>query len=254
MYPNIVQAQMEPIWRMLCCWHLREVRGDDNSLLEPESGSSHDLSTRDDPASSYTTEAFEGATQRIIETIGQMEGFNTSSVQQTLADCMNCIPSQHVRLYILSHFLDTFTKANKMATLKALVSTLDEKQQYELATIITGLPSSVLGDNVAKEATRVLVDLMADTRESAQIDKMRISSQKKFVDTTIEMFQQTLAPLPSGVERENVIIGILHSQLPAMKMKLTLKYLVFSRCLQPDPSARAELMRQLVNPTVSIPV
>jgi hypothetical protein len=234
---------------MICCLHLREGRGDDNSLLEPEGPDT--LAQREDNQSTTEREAFEGATQRIIETIGQLEGFSASSIQHALTDCMNCIPSQHVRLYILSHFLDTLSKTNKLATLQALVSTLDDKQQHELVAIVTGLPPSVLGDSVAKETTRVLVDLLADTKECAQIDKLRIAAQNKFVDTTIEMLQQTLAPLHLA-ERENVIIGILHTQIPPLKMKITLKYLVFSRCLHPDQSARADFMRQLLSSNVSI--
>eukprot|EP00026_Physarum_polycephalum_P015328 Phypoly_transcript_15979.p1 GENE.Phypoly_transcript_15979~~Phypoly_transcript_15979.p1 ORF type:complete len:249 (+),score=26.39 Phypoly_transcript_15979:85-831(+) len=248
---------MEAFWKMVCCLHLRgAVDDNDNSLLDPETGhdtlsSSHNRD-REDVHITQEIEAFEGVTQRIIETIGQLEGFSSTNIQQTLTDCMNCIPSQHIRFYILSHFLDTLTKTNKMATLKHLVATLDEKQQKELEGIITGLPSSVLGDAVAKESTRVLVDVFTDTKECSQIDKSRITPHKKFVDTTIEMMQQTLAPLHDAMDREKVIVGILTSQLPSIKMKITLKLIVFSRYLQPDPSARVEFMHQLLNSHVSM--
>ena len=243
--------------------HLR--RGGDNSLLDPasehdnltssssSSSSSSSYHRDDDHNQSTTTIVFEETTQHIIEIIGQLEGFSASSIQHTLTNCMNCIPSQYIRLYILNHLLDILTKTSKLATLKALASTLDDKQQNELATILTGLPPSVLGDLVAKETTRVLVDLLADTKECSQIDKLRVAPHKKFVDTTVEMLQQTLSPLPV-VERENVVLGILQSQPPALKMKLTLKYIVLSRCLQPDRAARVEFMQQLLNSTVSLSV
>lgn len=241
---------------MLCCWHMpgRGV-GDDNLLLDNEVQPHDDAMPADHNPnldllpSPAVIEEFEGVTQHIIETISQMDGFSVGSIQHTLTSCMNLIPSQHVRLFILGHLLDINAKTNKLNTLRSLVATLDAAQRDELATIVTGLPPSVLGDLQAKEATRVLVDLLVDTKECAQIDKLRVVGQKKFVDTTIEMLQQTMASLHT-TDRENVLFGVLQTQLPALKMKITLKYLVFSRCLQPDQSARAEFMQQLLTTTM----
>jgi len=208
----------------------------------------------------YTSEENEEVTLQILETIGQLGEAPERSLGDTLVACMDLIQSHHVRMYILNHLLDvlpnnttattTTNKKNshnnaKMNTLRALVSVLDDPQRKELASIVNGLPPSVFGDPLAREQTRVLVDLAADTKECAHIDKLRMGSQRKFVETVIEMFQQTLSSLTAN-EQTRTIVGVLHKQLPALRMKIALKQLVFSRCLQPDYSSREEFMQQLL--------
>jgi len=262
---------MEYIWRVLCCAHIAGSgpnEYDDNTLLDTRSSSSNNnrndnnvyelggFMTGTNPHHSppMNLEENEGITSQIIEAIGEVGEVNVETLQNTFSACVAMIPSVHVRLYVINQLLDIVAKKNnKVATLKALVSVLDEKQQQEFASIVTGLPSSVLGDAFAKEQTRVLVDIIADTKECTQIDRIRISGQRKFIETIVEMFQQTLSPLdPSG--QLQVVVGVLGLQSPAMKMKITLKQLIFSRTLQSDHSARENFMQQLLrvdSPTVN---
>lgn len=256
---------MEHLWRLMCC---SQVRGDDdNSLLDSDVGdnplmmtNSHNNNNNSSASNSRSSsssssknsfeavsEANEAATQHILDTLGQLSDSSAPSIQSSLTTCLGFIPSHLVRLYIISHLLDTLPKAtSKLDTLKTLARTLDDKQRTELTSIITGLPPSVFGDSLAREATRVLVDLLVDTKESMVIDKQRIASQRKFVDSTIEMFQQTLSSIHVG-QHENIIMGILSEQIPPLKMKLILKQLVLSRLLQPDYASRNDFMQQLLS-------
>lgn len=233
--------------RWLCCGNINEGRDGryDNTLLDPDGGRFYDTSEPRNTSFSSISEDNEGATLQIIETIGQLEDMSVPSLVNTLGACMDLIPSQHVRLYILNHLLEVLpSKKNKIITLRALLNMLDDKQRKEVSNIVTGLPPSVFGDSIAREQTRVLVDLVTDAKECAQIDKMRVASQKKFVEAIIEMFQQTLISLNSP-EQTNVVIAILQKQLPSMQVKITLKQLVASRCMQADYASREDLMRQL---------
>lgn len=245
---------MEHLWRLMCC----STRSDehDNSLLDPIGDNSLLMSNRGSSSGKRhnnnnnsinieALEANEAATQHILDTLGQISDSNAPIIQSTLTTCLAFIPSQLVRLFIISHLLDTLPKTNKLTTLKTLTKILDDKQRTELSSIITGLPPSVFGDNVSREATRVLVDLLVDTKESVAIDKQRIAPQKRFVDSTIEMFQQTLASIHVN-QHEDIILGILSEQMPQLKMKLILKQLVLSRCLQPDYASRNDFMQQLL--------
>jgi len=246
---------MERIWSLLCCGNLtgggRGSGYDGNMLLNPDTSRYEStpttLHTAEIGGGGYhpSVEENEGTTLQILETIGQLEGTDEISLRDTLSACMDLIPSQHMRLYILNHLLDMQPKRNKLQTLRALIATLDSRQKSELASIVTGLPPSVFGDALAREQTRVLVDLVTDAKECSNLDKSRVAPQRKFVETIIEMFQQTLSPR-NTTEQARVIAGVLHKQLPSIKTKVVLKQLVSSRCMQPAYSAREELMRQLL--------
>jgi len=114
-----------------------------------------------------------------------------------------------------------------------------------LANIVTGLPSSVFGDPLAREHTRVLIDLVADTKECSRIDRAHIAPYRKFVDAVVEMLVQVNASLPP-TSQTRTIVSVLREQPAPMRMKVTLKQLVFSKLMLADHSSREELMTRLL--------
>ncbi len=124
---------------------------------------------------------------------------------------------------------------------------LDEKQRKEMVEIVTGLPPAVFGDVVAKEQSRVLVDLIADAKECAKIDKIKLGHHDKVVETTIEIFQQTLASLTSSDDQFHVVIGAIKEQSAPLRMKIMMKQLIASHCMDASYSSREELVHQLLS-------
>jgi len=232
------------------------VNGDpryDNNLLETHAWAH----TNANPASNHDTgvlmEDEEETVRSIFETLTQIEEGSNQDFIRHLATAFSFINNPHVRSVIFSNLLEVERARRKnqqqvalIAFLGVLVGILDGKRQEELMEIVRGLPSAVLGDAFARDQSRVLVDVYSDMKESLHDDRARASKHKKFIESTTEIFQQTLQRL-NGEESLQVLCQVLAEQGDALKMKIVLQQLFSSQLVHHDPSHREKLLQKIMD-------
>jgi phenylpyruvate tautomerase PptA (4-oxalocrotonate tautomerase family) len=188
--------------------------------------------------------------QSIFDMLGNVTELSTEEIENLLWEAMGLIKPVNVRMVILSNLLGTERTRAKdgeqmLEYIKCLVSVLEQEQRQELAALIHDLPSAVLGDIIAKEQTRVLIDLNIDVKESMKEDRVRASKKRKLVDTVTEMLLQTLSPLPPP-ERKQVLVFLLSKQTYSLQLKTILQQLFMSRLVSPGIASREKLVRWLM--------
>jgi len=135
-------------------------------------------------------------------------------------------------------------QAQLISYLSVLVGILDGKQQEELKELVRGLPSAVLGDSFARDHSRVLVDVYSDIKDSMREDRARVSKKRKFIDSTTEIFLETLQRL-HGEESLQVLANVLGEQEPALKMKVLLQQFIITQLVHHDPANRERLLQRI---------
>jgi len=88
---------------------------------------------------------------------------------------------------LLSHERKTRKKASKTAFLRALVQQATAAEREDLYSLLAGLPPSALGDEHAREATRVLVDVLKDVRESMTLQRRHAAADDASISSVVDM-------------------------------------------------------------------
>jgi len=228
----------------------------ENNLLDSNTWNNGNSSTNSEAAGSSGIEMVEDeeeAVRNIFETLTQIdEEKGQQDFNRYMAAAFSFIHNPHVRIVIFSNLLEVERGRRKgqqsslIGYLGGLVSTLDGKQQEEFKEVLRGLPGAVLGDAFAREHSRVLVDVYSDMKESMREDKSKVAKQRKFIDSTTEIFQQTLLRL-HGDECLQVLSHVLAEQEPPLKIKIVLQQLIISQLLHHDPSQREKLLQKIMD-------
>eukprot|EP01112_Ceratiomyxa_fruticulosa_P019420 TRINITY_DN6350_c0_g1_i3.p1 TRINITY_DN6350_c0_g1~~TRINITY_DN6350_c0_g1_i3.p1 ORF type:complete len:272 (+),score=58.78 TRINITY_DN6350_c0_g1_i3:135-950(+) len=183
----------------------------------------------------------------------QIDGIEDPS--QSAKVVFNLVPSTHLKVVILGYVLGLERTKRQpksgvvdervLEMLVVLMRRLDDVERREIFDIITGLPSAVLGDNIAKDATRVFIDLYSDVKESFKDDRLRVYPQRKLVETLSEMIQQFFSRLGERSDDRLALLGDLLETLGRAKVKLILQQLLSTRIIPHEAQKRLALMEIL---------
>lgn len=237
---------MQRLLELFCCnWSSpsRDIDHFDGGLL------SHSL-TLVNPTSadtSKTVPAEEDVIQTVFDMLGQVSDPTVDDMKLLVYNVLNLIGTTNLRMGIITNLLVQLGISNETGGgyVMRLVNTLEEQQRIELATIVRDLPPAVLGDSVAKEQSRVLIDLSVDVRDTVREDKHKASRKRKLLDTLTEMIQQTLTRLPV-FEQEQVLLYTFHQQPYVCKLRYILQQLFVSQLVPAGVDDRETLAFQII--------
>ncbi len=80
----------------------------------------------------------------------------------------------------------------------ALVDVLSDEQQVELYSILSDLPSSVLGDDAARDQSRVFIDIKKDIREAQKLDLVQVERKQHLVEVVTGVIVELITTLASS--------------------------------------------------------
>jgi len=263
--PFLLQKKMQSVWSLFCCWartspSLIEQYDMVNQTNNPNNNNNDDIllnpilhapeQQRIGVSHNNTAEEDEMIVGKIIE---QLEGIEDAAESAKVV--FSLVPSAHLKVVILGYMLGLertrrqpksgIVDEKVLEMLVVLMRRLDDVERREIFDIVTGLPSAVLGDNIAKDATRVFIDLYSDVKESFKDDRLRVYPQRKLVETLSEMIQQLFSRLGERGDDRLALLGDLLETLGRAKVKLILQQLLSTRIIPYETHKRHALMEIL---------
>jgi len=176
------------------------------------------------------------------------------SLATTLLRLVQLLSKSVVQGFLLSNLLNerrrrAINKAEKVNLVQRLVNTLDEQQQQELFQIVGGLPSAVLGDEFAREHTRVLIDLNKDVRDSLTSMKLKVTREMGSESSALETvsgIMENLLQQVSSARQASLLADLLRVQVdPSDRYRLVLQQLLLSKLVPWDYDKRERLLRKV---------
>lgn len=244
-----VQNKMQRFLELFCCNFNPPPRDNENrfdsGLLAPSMLTMGSSNRGHTTTISYYED--EEIIQNIFDVFAHITDPSAAQMEKLLCTALEQIKEPSIRMVIVSNLLESNrqhakTNEHMLEYVLSLVSPLDDKHRKDLTTVILDLPAAVLGDAVAREHSRVLIDLNADVKESMKEDKHRIAKKKKIVDTITEMLQQSLAQL-TPAERDQATIYIFSQQPQPLMLKTVMQQLFMSRLVSASVTSREELLQ-----------
>eukprot|EP01126_Amoeba_proteus_P004367 TRINITY_DN1145_c0_g1_i2.p1 TRINITY_DN1145_c0_g1~~TRINITY_DN1145_c0_g1_i2.p1 ORF type:complete len:199 (-),score=31.50 TRINITY_DN1145_c0_g1_i2:150-746(-) len=171
---------------------------------------------------------------------------------------LQCLPSTQHRMFVVSKILTQTRRDHKKNNvkdlyrfIKALVSCLSYKDQEELNTILLGLPPSVLGDQEAREQTRVFVDIHHDIRQALMFSSNSSVPEIKEDESVCKILvfiqnQFDSVPPVSQIALCQTLLGVLDD---GDKFMMVMSHLLLSQVLSPQIDERQTLFQYLFGST-----
>jgi len=133
-----------------------------------------------------------------------------------------------------------------------LIKALDDVQQAELYSILRYMPASVLGDEFAREQTRVFIDVTKDVKESQRADKNKVTQKAKVVEIVSGIIIELVQALGPG--EEGPVLGALLASLQQPQvLRLVLEQLLLVQDWLPsDLAKRGILFKDLFRESVTL--
>jgi len=185
--------------------------------------------------------------QAVFDMLGQASDPTSDDMKMLMHNALDLIRQSNLRMMILTGLLEHIGTKSEYGEghVMRLVSTLEDQQRYELAALIRDLPPAVLGDSVAKEQSRVLIDLSVDVKDTLREDKHRVSRKRKLVDTLTEMLQQSLTRY-SMVEQEQVLLYTFNQQPYVWKLRCIVQQLFLLQLVPASVVTRETLAHRIL--------
>lgn len=114
------------------------------------------------------------------------------------------------------------------------------------------MPASVLGDEFAREQTRVFIDVTKDVKEAQRIDKGKVTQKAKVVEIVSGIIIELIQALGPG-EEGPVLAALLPSLHQPQVMRLALEQLLLiPDWLPSDPAKRGVLFNDLFRESITL--
>lgn len=132
------------------------------------------------------------------------------------------------------------------ASLMMLCRCLTEAEQREVYNVLVDLPPAVMGDQMAQQSSRVLIDAAADARESIELDHIT-HGRSTPVRRAVLAAKASLIQLGSP-DSQRIILHLLgDTSVPSSgRTRLVLQHVLASRALPAPIDARQATLDQMM--------
>jgi len=197
---------MEFLNQLLCCCRAPGPSfylGDEELVMRVgDSDNVEEFDTSNPLASNKVTEDESGILNSVLNILTKDDAFHEwteTTCKEALREAVRILPAR-VQCVLVVRLLSTWRSGiegnqrnvRTFEYVQCLVNTLTPEQQQEMFDILTGLPSSVLGDRQARDQTRVFLNIRRDARNSQAEERRLIPEHLELVDTIRGMAFQLL--------------------------------------------------------------
>jgi hypothetical protein len=235
-----------------------------DNLMEQEQESEQNFETVQDPSSEDISVQDMETIEKIKDCLANIHsnkhfGKNanmasldsTGEAEMALDKTLKSLPNETVRIVVVYELFNAERRKRRKMNranvrdffAKCIRSVLNENQMIELYQILKDLPAAALGDAVAQEHTRVLVDVLQDVRNAMGEQRYECRHYRNLIDIAAGLIENCLR---QRIDSQELLFHMLKCALDENQaFRAVIAQIILSRLIPYAEAERTAVLRDL---------